>query len=526
MNIDTFLAHHQLTQNPFDAEEARHDAVFERLMDETTAHPDLYKILGRIDRPSTAVVFGEKGSGKTAIRLLIGKRLARHNSEHPDARTLLVAYDDLNPVLDRIERRVKSKHGRRGRRHDDAIERILETVRLEDHQDGILSHAVTRLVNAILDEPDPSGEQVQIPDGLARLVKKMPKQDRVDMMALAALYDQPRTSNLDQRFERLRRKLRLRGANTSQLMKMLALAGVVAAAVLAGAGLLGNLLGSEDGATWGWVWPASVVALIVAGFAAAFWGVRTWKIWRLARRVRNEIRVVERTPHELQLMLQTLPGRDLTHQPWPISGLGPRESRYQLTNRLLNVLRHFGYVGMMVLVDRVDEPTLVTGEPRRMRAIVWPFFDNKFLQQNRIGIKLLLPSDLRPMLMRESPEFFQEARLDKQNLIDRLTWSGAMLYDVCTTRLRACRRPQEGAESISLTDLFDEDVTREMIVDALDQMNQPRDAFKFLYAVIQEHCRILPDDEAKYRIPRLVLDAMRRQQSQRVQDFSRGLSPS
>ena len=67
MNIEKFLQHHGLAENPFEAEEARHDAVFHRLIDTAYCHPDFAKILGRIDQPSTAVVFGEKGVGKSSI---------------------------------------------------------------------------------------------------------------------------------------------------------------------------------------------------------------------------------------------------------------------------------------------------------------------------------------------------------------------------------------------------------------------------------------------------------------------------
>ena len=105
MEISQFLSHHDLTENPFAAEEARFDPVFERLSSATTTHQDFPKILGDVARPSTAVVFGEKGSGKTAIRLQIAKHVAEHNAAHPEARTMLVAYDDLNPVLDRVAQR-------------------------------------------------------------------------------------------------------------------------------------------------------------------------------------------------------------------------------------------------------------------------------------------------------------------------------------------------------------------------------------------------------------------------------------
>jgi hypothetical protein len=45
-----------------------------------SAHSDFDKILGDLSRPSTSIVFGEKGSGKTAIRLQIADRVARHNA--------------------------------------------------------------------------------------------------------------------------------------------------------------------------------------------------------------------------------------------------------------------------------------------------------------------------------------------------------------------------------------------------------------------------------------------------------------
>ena len=65
-----------------------------------------------------------------------------------------------------------------------------------------------------------------------------------------------------------------------------------------------------------------------------------------------------------------------------------------------------------------------------------------------------------------------------------------------------------------------------MLMDALEQMHQPRDAFKFLYAVVQEHCRMVSADAAAYRIPRLTLETVRRAQAQRVQELHRGLTPT
>ena len=160
----------------------------------------------------------------------------------------------------------------------------------------------------------------------------------------------------------------------------------------------------------------------------------------------------------------------------------------------------------------------------RMKDIIWPMLHNKFLQQDNIGFKLLLPIELSHMLRREDAEFYQQARLDKQNMVEKLEWTGATLYDIASRRLKACQ--EKGGKAERLTDLFEDDVSTNDIMDALDQMNQPRDAFKFLYAVFQEHCNNLSDDVPNYKVPKLLLDQIRKRQSQRVQDLQRGLGPA
>ena len=68
MNNDAFLRHHGLTANPFRGEEARQDVIFDRIEHECR-HPDFDKIVGDLDRPSSSVVFGERGSGSPAPSL-------------------------------------------------------------------------------------------------------------------------------------------------------------------------------------------------------------------------------------------------------------------------------------------------------------------------------------------------------------------------------------------------------------------------------------------------------------------------
>lgn len=69
-------------------------------------------------------------------------------------------------------------------------------------------------------------------------------------------------------------------------------------------------------------------------------------------------------------------------------------------------------------------------------------------------------------------------------------------------------------------------MTRQDLVDALEQMHQPRDAFKFLYACLNEHCSNVTSQEQSFRVPRLVLESVRRQQAERVQQLYRGIGPA
>ncbi len=528
MNIDSFLLHHGLNENPFGAEEARHDPLFGRLADSTTTHPDFAKILGQVDRPSTAVVFGEKGSGKTAIRLLIGQRVAEHNAQHPEQRTLLVAYDDLNPVLDRVMERRRHRMGFH-RSSKATTDDMLATIRLEDHQDAILSLAATKLIDAILGTDEQRAEAMLLPDKLPKRLKKLPRQTRVNIAILAALYDQPRGGTVAHRWSQIRSKLRLGWTQPMAIAPVLGGMAALVSLVL----IILHYFATPDGPEWlqpsGLLLPMAGLAAAAAAVVFGVWGWRHLRLWSLCRKIHNDLLAVDRTASDLRHMLLQLRSADTDNQPWPIHGAGPdgvghQDSRYQLTARLMNILDAFGYTGMMVLVDRVDEPTLVAGQAQRMRSIVWPMLDNKFLQQDQCGLKLLLPLELRHLLHREPAHFFQEARLDKQNMIDRLTWSGATLYDMCTWRLRVCSA--EPGSKLTLSDLFDQDVTRESLVDALDQMHQPRDAFKFLYSILQEHCRMIPDDHPIYRVPKLTLETIRRQQAQRVQELHRGLAPA
>ena len=97
--------------NPFAEEDAQTDPVFKDHCIDSTYHPTWDKIYGDPAEPATSIVFGEKGSGKTAMRLQIVRHLAGYNRQHPRQRMFVIEYDDFNPFLDRFRDRSSSRRG-------------------------------------------------------------------------------------------------------------------------------------------------------------------------------------------------------------------------------------------------------------------------------------------------------------------------------------------------------------------------------------------------------------------------------
>ena len=92
MNIQSFLEHHGIIRNPFAEEDAQTDQVFKEHCISSAYHPIWDKVYGDPKEPSTSIIFGPKGSGKTAIRLQIDQHLEslqRRTSERSRVRDSL-----------------------------------------------------------------------------------------------------------------------------------------------------------------------------------------------------------------------------------------------------------------------------------------------------------------------------------------------------------------------------------------------------------------------------------------------------
>jgi hypothetical protein len=488
MKIQQFLKHHGIASNPFADEDAQTDPVFKEGCIQNTYHPTWDKVYGDPAEPSTSIVFGEKGAGKTAMRLQIVRHLDEHNRAHPNERLFVVEYDDFNPFLDRF----RDSPGMRRRR----TEQVLGHWKLWDHMDAILSLGVTRLVDRIL-KPAASEDA---PLELSRLDRHQVR----DLLLLAACYDQSSAETFRQRWHRLRRKLRF---STWRTKWPVVLGG---AAVL---GVFGVVFGLRK-----WDWLASPWPYLFAAAGWIPWAVKSWLWYWRARGVTRQLRVVNHEANPLRQVLMNFSADELAGQPLP--NKERTDDRFELLAKFQGVLKTLGYSGIIVLVDRVDEPHLVNGSPDQMKALLWPMLDNKFLKHPGIGFKLLLPIELSYYIDREDRDFYQRARLDKQNMVPSLLWTGEALYDVANARLQACAA---NGSHPSLRDLFAESVGERRLIDALRTLRVPRHLFKFLYRVFVSHANAHTDENPSWRISPETFESVLALYLRDQEAFDRGL---
>ena len=467
MKTQQFLEHHGISANPFSEEDAQTDPVFKEHCIVKTYHPAWDKVFGNPAEPSTSIVFGEKGAGKTALRLQIVRHVADYNRDHPEARLYVIEYDDFNPFLDRF----RDKLGRRQQRTDKALAQW----KLWDHMDAILSLGVTKLADQILGTRHRADYDGSLP------VETLDRFQARDLLLLAACYDQSLSETFSGRWSQLRRKLHF-----PIWLSYWPLAVGIFVTLL----VCGVLLGLQQ---WTWLaqpWP---YLFVLAGWLPWLW--QFFSRWQLARSIARQLRVVNHNAHSLRAVLMHFTAKDIDGQPLPVKDR--TDDRYELLAKFQSVLKTLGYSGAFVVVDRVDEPHMINGSAAHMRALLWPMLDNKFLKHPGLGFKLLLPADLYYFVKREDREFYERARLDKQNLVPSLEWTGEALYDIATARLKGCAAP---GSSPALRDLFEESVSDRRLLDAFRGLRVPRHLFKFLYRLLVAHCNAHSDEAPVWKI--------------------------
>ncbi len=485
MKITDFFEHHGILGNPFAEEDAQTDLVFKSFCIRTTFHPAWDKLFGSPAEPATSVVFGEKGSGKTALRLQMVRALAEYNGNHPDKAAFVIEYDDFNPFLDAFKSRFSARK---------APEKVLDHLKVWDHLDAILSLGTTQLIDRIL---YPS--QVSYPaavDVKPLPVDKLTEHQKRDLLTLLLAYDRSRSEEPVARFNRLSHKLQYRTWKMYFAACFEPFVGILGTVLLV---LLGIVMYRNG---WGIPGPLKTWCWLVIFLAGAWvpygwkWICRTWKasrlagsVWTLKRKRETDRKLLMRFPKDEYLSL-------------PLPDRRESDSRYELLARFQKILDILGFGGIIVLIDRVDEPYLVNGATSLMKSLVWPMLDNKLLQHQGIGFKMLLLDSLLRLVDKESKEFHERSRIDKQNLVRNLDWTGPSLLDVANARLAACK---SGANNQSgggptIDRFFDETLPKARLVEAFAKLKVPRHLFKFLYRLLVTHCGAHADDDPVWTI--------------------------
>ena len=477
MKVHQLLDHYGITENPFAQEDAQSDHVFLQHCLNGTHHPAWDKIFGSPEAPSTSVVFGEQGSGKTALRMQMVEKLRRHNAEHPMQRAFIIEYDDFNPFVDSFRERLSGRKRK--------PENALQHWKLWDHMDAILTLATTKLADAIRGTSHgDSGPEVRKEDlnELTRLQKR-------DILLLAAFYDHNRDMSHHRGWTQLRRKLGFFTWKTWwDLLLGLAVTAVTVSLIL---------WQSEWQTLFRW-WS---IAIIVAGWLPFLFHrlMLQWTSWR----VKRQVRIREHQATTLRKILSNFERGELSGQPVPSMFRG--DDRYELLMKLQSALQALGFSSLVVLVDRLDEPHLINGSAERMRDLLWPLFDNKFLKHPGIAFKLLLPSAVVPYLNRQEKEFYDRSRLDKQNLVPALDWTGEALYDIANDRIKACAKLADKPPVAK--DLFDGAITREELIGIFARLRAPRHLFKFFHRLLVDHCSKYTEDQPNWKITRETLQS-------------------
>ncbi len=500
----TWRHHWALDEDPFVQEDADKDPVLARVPLEAV-HSSFDRLYGTPDSPAPGIVFGEKGSGKSSLRLAMKRRLAGESA-------FVVEYMEFDSFL--TEARKADRLPPSGPK---TPRRIVERFTLADHIDAMLSLGVTKLSEEIL-----SGQR----PGAPALAKK----HKATLVALAGLYYRSDDRSGDDVDRGLRKALKLRSAKPfgQNLLRfgLTALGlGLAAVPFVDSIGIdAAKHLGVEDTENSLW-W------MVGGAVLAATWGshlVSKLITRRSAGAATRAVRVVPRDPDPLANLLERMPRsicRDLALPEGSSVG-----TRLVLLQRFISLLKELGSPSFYVLMDRIDEATVLSGRADLMRPFVESLLEHRVLQFEGLALKLFLPIELSRLYLGASPEELKSMRLDKANSVPELRWSGQELSEVAAQRLRAVRpegTPKDQAGG-RLSDFFDEEVGDGQIRVALGELGTPRLAFGFLGAMFADQARELDDDldpeSPDWRIPKRRFDILHASWLDRARGLRRALN--
>lgn len=459
MRIEEFLARHKIKTNPFsNAEEAQGDEILMRLLEKKNfqfGHPQWPKFYGEPPGNQTSIVFGLKGSGKTAMRLALNRALHAHNEKNKTARALLVNYDEFNNYID-IWRRdmvgtLKKSRGYFARKK--TVEpSFKENWSLANHMDAIMCET-TRQFEEMLKN------SVSKP-------QRWSEHTKYELLMLAAIYLPYHSHDYKETMNNLDKLL---FSKFSRFVNSLTY---------------------------------TLASVCTLGIYNAY---RWWTANQLAKRIISHVQVLDRDIQDLRWALSHIPMTYLQHQPLTVKNEDPDNEapRFTLLEKLIRICNASGYERLVVVIDKVDEPSFIKGDYNLMADFIVPLWNNKLLQTNGIDFKMLLPAQLHRIIRKADSDLLNTARLDKANMIHPFTWSGKHLYEMLSERTQVCHETPD-KNDFTLRQIFADDVSVDEIILQLERTKIPRYASKFLNRALVDACdTILTEDLKEGELPKI-----------------------
>lgn len=503
MFLETWRQHWGLKDAPFVHEDADKDPVLER-MDSMAVHSSFDRLFGEPTAPVPGVVFGEKGSGKSGLRLAMLRALQKHNTENGGRGAFIVQYIDFDPMLEELRRSEGIDAGGKRTR-----EKVLDRLTRADHLDAILGLATTQIVQQLTAD--------------RRLARGLDRRRRRDAMHLAALYHRSEDRTREEALSALGKNIGSFGGGQWLRRTLMFVLTVMGLAIGLGPhlGFLGapfDEITAEGASNWYLAGGALLAGTwVVVGFLRL-------SLRHLAGKATRSIRVVNGDAKVLAAALDRAGRAARRELPLPLSK-GDEEVRFRLLRRLIGVLKGMGSDSMFVLIDRVDESALLAGDAEAMQQFIEPLLQHKLLQLEDVALKMFLPIELSRLSLGARPDDLKRMRLDKANVVDELRWSGQELLEIANQRLRAS---STDSASPRLVEFLDGDLAESDLREAFQDLGTPRVCFGFLGALMAEHARELPEEldegDPAWRIPRGRFEVQRAAWSDRARVLRRNLN--
>ena len=478
MRVQQLLEHHGIAVNPFAEEDAQSDPVFKERCRDATYHPVWDKVYGDPADPATSIVFGEKGAGKTAMRMqMTGRIAAPQLASRTPAGCIVIRVRRLQsvprPLRRSAQRPQAARPGPRARR--------VEAVGPHGRDPVARRHESGRPPARSVPHPSgPAANQIN-----ADRLKTLDRQQKRDLLLLAACYDNSLAESALVALEA--------AAAQARLLHLAQRLGPLARPGRDGGRRRRRSSTSASGAGCTTLWPYLIV---VAGWLP--WLARFAKWHLVARRIaKQRPRAQAARPASLRRILMRFPPRDIDGQPLPDNQR--TDDRYELLDQVPGRAE----VARQRRHDRAGRPRRRAAPDHRLgRADAGPHLADARQQVPQAA--RLRPENAAARaswsayMEKEDRDFYQRARLDKQNMIPSLEWTGESLYDLANARVRTLRR--RAAKQPKLRDLIDDSITDQRLIESFRTLRVPRHLFKFLYRLLVAHCHAHTDDNPRWKV--------------------------